>query len=112
MASSKRRLVRSPNRRVTTVTHLEQLTAAFPTHQEASGHSPKTIKHYADSLRPFERCLADSGIPATSKTVTTVKMDLFAGWLRTTPTKPWRSKTERSIAGVRGALVDLKVFTR
>ena len=112
MASSKRRLEYSPDRRRTTVTHVEPLIAAFLTHHDAMGHSPKTIKHYGDSLRLFLRCLEENEIPATTAALNNATMTIFAGWLRTTPTREWRGKTERSTYGVRGALVDLKVFTR
>ena len=39
-------------------------------------------------------------------------MNIFAGWLRATPTRVWRGKTERSVFGVHGALKDVNAFMR
>jgi integrase/recombinase XerC len=91
---------------------LAQLGSTFITHHQAMGRSLATIRHYQDSLQLLTRCCAAEGIPATSESLTAATMNCFAGWLRTTPTRQWRGKTERSIWGVHGALKDIKAFVR
>ena len=112
MTSSNRRLASTPSRRRKNVSGVAELVAAFIAHQRAMGRSEATVRHYEDSLRLFARCLAENGIEAVAEHLTAHTMNLFAGWLRSTPTRPWRGKTERSIHGVHGALKDVKIWVR
>jgi len=112
MSTSNRRLERTPSRRRQVVDTLEQLIDAFLTHHRAVGSSESTVRHYADSLLLLNRCFQDEGIESVSGSLTSHNMNVFAGWLRSTPTKVWRGKTERSVFGVHGALKDLKAFMR
>ncbi|MGI8405056.1 MAG: tyrosine-type recombinase/integrase, partial [Thermomicrobiales bacterium] len=91
---------------------LDQLADAFLTHHRAVGSSASTVRHYSDSMRLLRRCFQDEGIAADATSLTSHNMNVFAGWLRTTPTRVWRDKTERSIYGVHGALKDVKAFLR
>ena len=109
MAPSKRRLERSPVRRRLDV---DQLIEAFLAHHEAVGHSPATIRHYRDSLKAMQRCFTALDIPLTAESLTAANFTLLAGWLRDTPTKPWRGSTQRSIWGIHGVLKDCKVWVR
>ncbi len=110
MTSSFRRLERSPSSRRTTVDTLQDQIDAFLTHHEAMGHSPATVKHYHDSLALLLRCFADKDIEPVIGSLTAKNFNVFAAWLRATPTRVWRGKTTRSIHGVHGALKDLKAF--
>lgn len=112
MASSKRRLDRSPDRRRRDMTALDELVDAFIHHHRAMGSAVSTIKHYEDSLSLLTRCVAEEGLPLDASSLTGATMNRFAGWLRATPTRPWRGKTERSIWGVHGALKDTRIWLR
>lgn len=111
MAPSSRRLATTPSRRRQNV-DLASLIQSFIAHHQALGHSPDTIRHYTDSLRLLQRCLDAHGIEPITDNLTTATMQTFAGWLRSTPTRAWRGRTERSIYGVHGALKDVKAFVR
>lgn len=112
MASLNRRLDRSPARRRQPVDTLDQLADAFLTHHRAVGSSASTVRHYTDSLLLLRRCFQDEEIDAVPDSLTGHNMNVFAGWLRATPTRVWRGKTERSVFGVHGALKDVKAFMR
>ena len=89
----------------------DELVKIFLEHQLAMGRSPATYTHYADSLRLLRRFFSETGI-TLDHLPTSAEMTAFAAWLRTTPTRPWRGKTERSVYGVHGALKDCKVWVR
>ena len=91
---------------------VEALVDVFIGHQQALGRSPATIRHYEDSLKLLTRFLAETGLPLEESSLTNQTMVKFAGWLRTTPTRVWRGKTERSIWGVHGALKDSKIWLK
>jgi integrase/recombinase XerC len=91
---------------------LQALENAFLAHHQAVGNAPATIRHYADSLSLLKRCLTEEDLPLTTDSLTSHTMNIFAGWLRRTPTKPWRGNTERSIFGIQGALKDIRAFLR
>lgn len=111
MTSSTRRLATIPSVRRKDV-DLATLTTAFRNHHQALGHSKDTIDHYEDSLRLLRLCLESHGLTPTTDNLTSATMNAFAGWLRETPTRPWRGKSERSVWGVHGALKDVKAFLR
>ncbi len=111
MTSSVRRLATTPSRRRNAM-DVGTLCMHFRRHHEVQGNSEATITHYEDSVKLLLRCLEDSGINPTTDNLTAPTMNLFAAWLRATPTRPWRGKTERSIWGVHGALKDVKAFLR
>lgn len=110
MATSTRRLATTPSRRRLDVESIETLIEAFISHHQAIGSSPATVRHYQDSLNLLQRCLAGEGISPLSGSLTSVTMNRFAGWLRSTPTRLWRGSTQRSIWGVHGALKDCKIW--
>src|SRR5579884_2770062 len=113
MAPSRKRLPIEPRRRrMDDLTPLAELEAAFLDHHRALGRSAKTIKHYRDTFASFHRYLSASGELTTSRALTAATMQAFATWLRATPTRGWRGKTERSAAAVHGALKDMKAFCR
>ena len=92
------------------MTSLRELTEAFLSHQRALGRAAGTVRHYEDSLRLLLRCCLATGIEPVAANLTTATMTRFAAWLRETPTRPWRGKTERSVWGVHGALKDTKIW--
>src|SRR5829696_4927018 len=110
MAPSTRRLATTPSRRSASMQNLEELGELFLAHHEALGRSAATVTHYQDSLKLLVRCFKELDILPLSTNLTSHHMNLFATWLRETPTKLWRGKTERSIYGVHGALKDTKAF--
>jgi integrase/recombinase XerC len=89
--------------------HLEE---AYLNHHRALSRSPKSIAHHEDTFRSFHRFLKDTGRPADSRSLTTEAAQAFASWLRETPTRGWRGRTERSIHATHGALKDLRAFVR
>ncbi|MGH2535630.1 MAG: tyrosine-type recombinase/integrase [Thermomicrobiales bacterium] len=111
MATSSRRLLTTPSRR-RQLMELRELIRLFEHHHRAHNRSADTIRHYQDSLRLCLRCLEQSGIPATTESLTNATMATFAEWLRATPIRPWRGQTQRSIWGVHGALKDIKIFVK
>jgi site-specific recombinase XerD len=92
--------------------NLEELGELFLAHHQALGRSAATVTHYQDSLKLLARCFKELDILPLSTNLSNHHMNLFATWLRETPTKLWRGKTERSIYGVHGALKDTKAFVR
>ena len=92
------------------MTSIRELTEAFLAHQRALGRAAGTVRHYEDSLRLLLRCCLATGIEPVAANLTTATMTRFAAWLRETPTRPWRGKTERSVWGVHGALKDTKIW--
>ena len=91
---------------------LEGLRVAFEAHHRALGHSKDTIRHYNHSIGLLIRFLEEVGVAPTAEHLTSTTMNTFAGWLRATPARQWRGKTDRSIWGVHGALKDVKAFVR
>lgn len=110
MASSTRRLGRSPDPRGQAVYQLDALERQYLDHHRALGHSSKTISHYQDSFASFRRFLAELNYAETSQALTTAVITEFAGWLRTTPTRGWRGSTDRSEFGLHGTMKDLRAF--
>lgn len=110
MATSNRRLGRSPARRSRPVEDLASLEARYLAHHRALGHSPKTVSHYQDTFLVFERFLTEAGIASDLAAVATDTMRAFAAWLRESPSRGWRGRDHRSEAGIHGILVDLRAF--
>jgi integrase/recombinase XerC len=81
-------------------------------HHGAMGHSPKTISHYHDTFRFFDRFIEETGKAATTDVMTTPIMNEFAIWLRETPKRAWRGETTRSEAGIHGTMTDMRAFAR
>lgn len=91
---------------------LQEWIETYLGHHEALNHSPKTITHYQNTFKLFCRYLDECGMPADSRCLTTSTMHHFARWLRDTPIKERRGRTERTPVGVFGILKDLRAFTR
>lgn len=89
---------------------LVELRERYFAHLRAANRSERTIIHYTDSFRNLLLFLASAGIPPTLSALTTENCQKYVVWLRATPTKVWRGKTERSIFGVNGHLRDLRAF--
>ena len=66
---------------------LATIQEQYVLHHGALGHSPKTVNHYEDTFKVFDRFLSEKGYAPTTVAMTTPVMNEFAMWLRTTPTK-------------------------
>jgi site-specific recombinase XerD len=94
------------------VAELEVLEQAYLNHHVVMSSSPKTIEHYRNTFLCFHLFLDESGHPHDSQALTADMIAEFAVWLKRTPTKGFRGKTERSIVTIHGQLKDLRAFTR
>lgn len=92
------------------ITPLDDLFDRYLAHHRALDRSPRTIDHHVDTFKSLRRFLAEADIAADSGALTTATAQRFAVWLRETPTRGWRGKTERSIHATHGALKDLRAF--
>lgn len=101
-----------PRRKATAIVTLDAMVTAFLDHHRDVGHSPSSIRHYQQSLEHFQRFRNECGHPNDARALTPPIMSAFAGWLRTTPVRPWRGNTERSVYGTHGVLKDVKVWVR
>jgi integrase/recombinase XerC len=111
MTSSTRRLGRSPQRRSSQI-QLPVVQHQYLLHHGAMGHSVKTMSHYRDTFRLFDRFIEETGKSATTDVMTTTVMNEFALWLRETPKRVWRGETARSEAGIHGTMTDMRAFVR
>ena len=91
---------------------LATLEGLYLDHHRAVGSSIKTIEHYQNTFVAFHKYLAEQHLALTSSVLTSTTMNGFAAWLRTTPTKGQRGRTERSIVSVHGNLKDLRAVVR
>ena len=64
-------------------------------HHGSLGHSPKTVSHYQDTFRSFDLNLVEKGHAPTTAVFTKPVINEFALWLRQTPTRGWRGKSNR-----------------
>jgi integrase/recombinase XerC len=112
VASSRRRLSLHTRKDAVkrSATALLELRERYFAHHRARNHSERTIDHYRDSFKDLFRFLESEGLPLTLASLTSATCERYAAWLRATPTRPWRGKTERSIYGLAGRMRDLRAF--
>jgi site-specific recombinase XerD len=91
---------------------LAELEGWYLDHHRAVGSSPKTVTHYHNTFLIFDRYLESTSQPRSGEVLTSATMNAFAAFLRATPTKGMRGKTERSVVTVHGHLKDLRAFVR
>ena len=97
---------------MTQILPLDQLHQTYLDHHRALNRSPKSITHHQSTYISFRKFLVATGRAEDSSSLTTEVMQAYATWLRETPTRGWRGKTERSIHATHGALKDLRSFLR
>src|SRR4051812_13180117 len=103
MTRSVRRLSLKPAGRTVTVAHpLAELEARYLNWHKAANHSPKTIERYQETFHDLHRFITATHRPSDTSLLTSELLNAFGTWLRETPIKPWRGKTERSIHTVHG----------
>ena len=113
MAVSNRRLSLKVERKTTmNVTPLKELEARYLDYHAAANHSPRTLQRYRETFVDFHRFLEASQHPSDLSSLTTSSLRGFGLWLKETPIKPWRGRTQRSIHTVHGRLKDLRAFCR
>ncbi len=112
MATSRRRLSRSSQQRVTSVKTLASIETACIAHHRALGRSENTIHHYLDSFRLMNQYLAEAGVQPTTAILSTQTFQGLAAYLRRTPTRGFRGSTERTIHGIHGIMKDWRAFCR
>lgn len=113
MTRSVRRLSLQPPRRTAPVAHpLIDLEARYLQWHQAANHSKKTIERYEETFFDLHRFIEATRRPDDTSLLTSEHLNAFGAWLRETPIKPWRGKTERSIHTVHGRLKDLRAFTK
>lgn len=91
---------------------LTVLEEAYISYHQSQGRSRFTWGRHHSTHKLFHRFLVDTGLPATSRSLTTEVFRQFSRWLQETPLeRPYRGDSIRSPYGVRAALKDMRAFT-
>jgi site-specific recombinase XerD len=91
---------------------LDALFTRYLAHHAALNRSPRSIDHHRDSQKLLLRFLAETDRAADHTVLTTETMQGFATWLRDSPSRGWRGRTQRSVHANHGTLKDMQAFTR
>ena len=91
---------------------LAPLEARYLQWHQAANHSPRTLGRYRETFQDLHRFLELTHRPSDTTALTSEHLNAFGAWLRETPTRIWRGKTERSVHTVHGRLKDLRAFTK
>src|SRR5687768_492222 len=112
MPSSPHRLTLTERKPPVETYSLAELAERYRHYHQAQGHTRAAIARHASTQKLFQRFLAATNRPTTSRVLTSETMQQFAIWLQETPVKPRRGSTVRSVFGVHAHLRDLRAFTR
>lgn len=91
---------------------LDRLYVQYLDHHRAVGSSAKTIIHYENTFKIFDRFLIETDRVADASALTSLTFNAFAGWLRETPARERRGSTQRSVVTIHGNLKDFRAFVR
>lgn len=112
MARSNHRYTSKEGTPMVPTTSLHDLIVRFERHMAAVGRADGTRSRYAFTFKHFERFCEEQGVPFIAGSLTTSTLEHFAIWLRETPIREQKGKTQRSASGIHAHLRDMRAFCR